>query len=392
MKKIAFIIDYNPTKWLGGIYVIKNLIQCINKFSKNKIETVLVVKKKFHKEEKKIFKNCKLIKTNLFINRSLFFKIFSKLSIIIFGKYEEYESFFLKEKIDFVSHINVFNSNLFFGKKSSVKTLSFIPDLQHIHFKENFSFKKRFMRNLNIFFCGLFSSKILLSSSDVKKDVKKISQIAWKNSKINRFIFETPKKANIQSLKNLKRKYGLSGEYLYLPNQYWVHKNHVVVLKALALIKKKYKNKKILIISSGNSYDHRSPHHFQKIREYIDNNKLNKSYIYIGTIPHNDVLSLMFHSKAVINPSKFEGRSSTVEQAKSLGKIIILSNLKIHKEQNPPMGMYFDEDDHQKLSALILNAAKMKLKRKIYSEISRQNKKHFEQYFKEYNNILKSLS
>ena len=100
----------------------------------------------------------------------------------------------------------------------------------------------------------------------------------------------------------------------------------------------------------------------------------------------------MFHSKAVINPSKFEGRSSTVEQAKSLGKIIILSNLKIHKEQNPPMGMYFDEDDHQKLSALILNAAKMKLKRKIYSEISRQNKKHFEQYFKEYNNILKSLS
>ena len=56
------------------------------------------------------------------------------------------------------------------------------------------------------------------------------------------------------------------------------------------------------------------------------------------------------------------------------------------------MGMYFDEDDHQKLSALILNAAKMKLKRKIYSEISRQNKKHFEQYFKEYNNILKSLS
>ena len=31
-------------------------------------------------------------------------------------------------------------------------------------------------------------------------------------------------------------------------------------------------------------------------------------------------MSLMYHSIAVINPSKFEGRSSTVEQAKSIGK------------------------------------------------------------------------
>ena len=43
----------------------------------------------------------------------------------------------------------------------------------------------------------------------------------------------------------------------------------------------------------------------------------------------------MFHSVAVINPSEFEGRSSTVEQAKSLGKQVILSNIKIHKEQKP---------------------------------------------------------
>ncbi len=392
MKRVAFIIDYNPSKWLGGIYVIKNLIKCINKFSKNKIETILIVKKDFQKDERKIFKNYKLIKTNLFNNRSFFFKVFSKLNIMLFGKFDAYESFFLKEKINFVSHINVFNSNLFFGKKSIVKTLSFIPDLQHIHLKENFSLHKRFMRNLNILFCGLFSSKILVSSFAVKKDIKKISQIAWKNSIVNRFIFETPKKINILSLKKLKKKYKFSGEYFYLPNQYWVHKNHEIVLKALKLLKEKHKKERILVISSGNSYDHRNPNHFKKIKEYISKNKLNTSYVYIGTIPHKDVLSLMFHSKAVINPSKFEGRSSTVEQAKSLGKTIILSNLKIHKEQNPPLGMYFDVNDYQKLSLLILKTAKMKIKKNKYSKVSKQNQRYFEDYFKEYTGLLETLS
>ena len=43
----------------------------------------------------------------------------------------------------------------------------------------------------------------------------------------------------------------------------------------------------------------------------------------------------MYHSIALINPSKFEGRSSTVEQGKSMGEKIILSTIPVHKEQKP---------------------------------------------------------
>ena len=65
-------------------------------------------------------------------------------------------------------------------------------------------------------------------------------------------------------------------------------------------------------------------------------------------------MSLMYHSLAVINPSKFEGRSSTVEQAKSLGKKIILSNINIHKEQNPKYAKYFRAEDFKKLSSILI--------------------------------------
>ena len=46
MIRVGFLINFNYLKWLGGFYVIKNLIYCIKAFSKNEIEPILIVKKK----------------------------------------------------------------------------------------------------------------------------------------------------------------------------------------------------------------------------------------------------------------------------------------------------------------------------------------------------------
>ena len=69
-------------------------------------------------------------------------------------------------------------------------------------------------------------------------------------------------------------------------------------------------------------------------------------------------MSLMKFSIAVINPSKSEGWSSTVEQAKSLGKFVLLSNLTVHKEQNPRRSYFFRVDDDFRLSKKILHMSK----------------------------------
>ena len=55
----------------------------------------------------------------------------------------------------------------------------------------------------------------------------------------------------------------------------------------------------------------------------------------------------------IINPSLFEGWSSTVEEAKSLGKNIILSDLNVHKEQNPPNALYFSALDDKQLAEIL---------------------------------------
>jgi hypothetical protein len=392
MIKIGFLINYNHFKWLGGIYVIKHLIYGINKHLKKKIQPVLIVNEDLSKKAIRDLKNLDLIKTNLFHNQSLFNKLYNKLSIIFFGKSSNYESFLIKEKINLVSHINVFGSNIIFGKKSVAKSLSFIADFQHLYFKENFSIKKKIMRNLNTFLCAYFSSKILLISNDARKDLKKISHAAYNNSVISKFVFQIPAKKEIIGLSVLKKKYKFNTLFFYIPNQYWVHKNHFVILKAIKYIKKKNNLKKILILSSGLSTDYRNPDHFLKIKNFISKNNLKNNYKYLGVVPFKDVLSLIYHSIAVINPSKFEGRSSTVEQAKSMGKKVILSNINIHKEQKPRNANYFDPDNYKQLSKILINNSSYKNKNKnYYKNAQKKNNDDMRIYCNNYLKIVKNL-
>ena len=65
------------------------------------------------------------------------------------------------------------------------------------------------------------------------------------------------------------------------------------------------------------------------------------------------MISLMYHSIAVINPSFFEGWSTTVEESKSLGKKILLSNIDVHVEQSPSRAHYFNPNNAYELADLI---------------------------------------
>ena len=45
MVRVAFLINFNVTKWLGGFNLILNLINAVNKIKNKKIEIVLIVNK-----------------------------------------------------------------------------------------------------------------------------------------------------------------------------------------------------------------------------------------------------------------------------------------------------------------------------------------------------------
>ena len=134
---------------------------------------------------------------------------------------------------------------------------------------------------------------------------------------------------------------------------------------------------KIQIISTGANKDYRDHNHYQNLTRFIKKNKLSKFYKYIGLINYNEVLSLMYNSLCVLNPSLFEGWSSTVEQAKSYEKRLLLSNIKVHLEQKPKFSNYFNPNDPEKLGKLIFNVykSKMSTKKKLNFEATEKKLK-----------------
>ncbi len=391
MKRVGFLINFNIFKWFGGTYLIKNLINCIVKFSNDEIRPVIIVKKNLSKNEKKEFKNFELLKTNFFHNQTLIDRMYNKFLILIFGKSKTYDKFFLKHEIEILSHSNALSNSIFLGKKSAIKSYPFLADLQYLHYPQNFSLKNIFLRKINIYMCALHSTKIIVSSNDVKKDLKIVSKLASKKAIVSPFVFLSPKKNEIIKYSLLRSRFKLPLKYFYLPNQYWMHKNHKVVLDALLYLKNKDKLKNILIVSTGSKEEHRNTKYFYEIEKFISDNSLYKYYRYLGTVSFKEVLSLMYHSVAVIQPSKFEGRSSTVEQAKSMGKKIILSNIDIHKEQNPLRGKYFSPDNFIQLSNLLLQALNKynyNLEKKHIKYAFDKSEENFYEYYKNYVDLI----
>ena len=134
---------------------------------------------------------------------------------------------------------------------------------------------------------------------------------------------------------------------------------------------------------------------FKLIKRYIKENNLSENYKILGIIPFIDMLSLMFHSIAVLNPSKSEGLSNSVEQAKTFKKNTILSNIPVHKEQKEKNFFYFNSDDSKKLAFLIYKNFKnrKKNKKKNLSNIKKESLKKnltFDKKYQEF--IIKSLN
>jgi glycosyltransferase involved in cell wall biosynthesis len=149
--------------------------------------------------------------------------------------------------------------------------------------------------------------------------------------------------------------YGLPERYFYLPNQFWRHKNHALVLQALSLLRQR--GLPVVVAASGKQSDPRDPTHFPRIVALIQSLRLQDDFRLLGLVPYDHLGALMQASVALLNPSTFEGWSTTVEEARTLGVPMILSDLKVHREQACGDAVYFDRNSAEALAAVLAAAS-----------------------------------
>ncbi len=77
---------------------------------------------------------------------------------------------------------------------------------------------------------------------------------------------------------------------------------------------------------------------------------------FLGMLPYDEVIGLTTQCHALVNPSFFEGWSTTVEEAKSLGARLVLSDLAAHREQAGDQAIYFDAHSAASAANALLEA------------------------------------
>lgn len=107
------------------------------------------------------------------------------------------------------------------------------------------------------------------------------------------------------------------------------------------------------LVCSGALHDHRTNTYHSDIINYIKQNNLSDTIKILGFIERTEQLCLMHNAYAIVQPSLFEGWSTVVEDAKCLNKFIFLSDLNVHREQNPANVCFFDPNNEEELAEKI---------------------------------------
>lgn len=237
---------------------------------------------------------------------------------------------------------------------ASVPTIFWLGDLQHRMQPHMFSRRDRWGREVAMR-QGLRHASVVVASSETSR-LESIDAFGAAAARVRVLRFATLPTggragvAGIIGATALAERKGLPPRWIHLPNQFWKHKNHDVVVDALALAPD------VIVVATGPQHDFRHPGHFDAVMRRAHARGVRDRFRVLGLVDEDAQLGLMRHAVAVLNPSWFEGWSTTVEEAKALGKRVILSDLAVHREQAPERAVFFPPDDAETLARALREA------------------------------------
>ncbi|CAN5918931.1 glycosyltransferase family 1 protein [soil metagenome] len=221
-----------------------------------------------------------------------------------------------------------------------VPSVAWVPDLQHRQLPHLASRREHFMRDL-LFREMLRDARVVVTSSETTlRDLAAFYPAGRAERRVLRFVSQPRlSRERVLTVDQLRTKFRIPARFFHLPNQLWKHKNHELVVDALRSAPD------AVVVATGPREDYRHAGVYGALMDRVKKNGLGDRFFHLGLVSFPELISLMHHSVAVINPSRFEGWSSTVEEAKSLGKRVLVSDLDVHREQDAPRARYFGVDD-----------------------------------------------
>ncbi len=124
---------------------------------------------------------------------------------------------------------------------------------------------------------------------------------------------------------------GLEGPYLIACNQFARHKNYETIFEAMRRLRDAGEN--VAIGLHGQRLRLPRARLFRISATLSGRTSARSAVRWLGLLPRAEQIALIRGARAVLQPSRFEGWSTIVEDAKTLGKTVLASDIAVHREQ-----------------------------------------------------------
>jgi glycosyltransferase involved in cell wall biosynthesis len=228
---------------------------------------------------------------------------------------------------------------------TKVPFVGYIPDCQHCRMPDFFSTEEILARD------SLFAEMlrelpvIIVTSVDTRGDL--LRYFPRINSEIAILPFAAcPLSAWLGVDGKVGReKYRIPQKYFLCSNQFWQHKNHGVVVEALALARAQ--GSPIFMVFTGEMNDYRAPGYATHLMSQVQRLGVADDCLFLGLVPKLDQIAIMKSAIAVVQPTLFEGNpgGGAVCDAIGVGCPVIVSDIPVNREIEKYVDTFFSPTD-----------------------------------------------
>lgn len=291
------------------------------------------------------------------------------LSTIYSSLFSSQERKIKKEGIELL----IYGQQPVFLTNKLIKQICPVHDLMH-RYESRFP-ERRQEKEDDLFRCELQFIKAVLVDSQLGK--RQVTESYLMDKKRRPFIQVLPYTISRHITDFKEEKITTPDRYIFYPAQFWQHKNHLNLLKAVRLVKNDIPDIHLILVGSEKNA-------LSIVEKYIRENELTSNVTIYDFVTKEKLIYLYRHAVAMIMPSYFGPTNIPPLEAMTLGCPVAVSNNYAMGEQVGDAGLLFNPDSPEEIAECINrlwndDRLRNELREKGYQQVAAWQPKDFEE-------------
>jgi glycosyltransferase involved in cell wall biosynthesis len=145
---------------------------------------------------------------------------------------------------------------------------------------------------------------------------------------------------------DFEKRYTLPARFIFYPAQFWMHKNHLRLVRAVHEVKKEFPDIALVLVGSKNNA-------FAEVERTVAELGLQKQVFFMGYVPDEDMPEFYKRARALVMPTFFGPTNIPPLEAFQLGCPVAISGIYGMPEQAGDAALLFDPKSVPEMAAAI---------------------------------------